>query len=228
MSGAYIVIGANQLGEIKFCEAFAGRQSADVRARELIGQTNTHQYPTIKVEQDNSIEWTYYKGALGSVTVHWKSIQIDSVAAAPNFWQNLQTSHPSVPVPVPVPSPTPAAGVIAPTLFDGAETIPGGFNSDNKPVFLDYVMDFPDDVKPTSDLSESQRWALVTAYTKKHPRFTVYIPGAGTFIQSSALPELKGKTDLGRQIVSTICNQLDDFRLSVRNIDQDFDCFIYS
>jgi len=77
--------------------------------------------------------------------------------------------------------------------------LPFGWTTNNKAFCLKDGVD-PYEMMPPTQLSEPKQWALITARVSKSPSFRVKT-SLGTFVQASALQELKKKTPVGEEIV---------------------------
>lgn len=84
-----------------------------------------------------------------------------------------------------------------------ADHLPAGWSyPDKKPVTIGQLK-AGQDCLMASELSEDQKWALVTARVSKRPKCLFLLPpyGNGLYSQTHALSELKNKTEVGRIIV---------------------------
>lgn len=101
---------------------------------------------------------------------------------------------------------------ILPPVDDPAEaSLPAGWDYDGNPVRMDTLKLDPECVKSTKELSPAQQWALVIARVSKRPHFS-WPTSFGTFVQFSALAELKNKTSIGMNIFHAELQFLDNFR----------------
>lgn len=91
-----------------------------------------------------------------------------------------------------------------PPPFDFMDrTLPAGWNLDDKAILLGQFLDDPDNVKdPLFELSEDQKWALVTARIRKSPNFAMIPEGLSGYIPSriDSLKAVEDRTDLGMKI----------------------------
>lgn len=224
MSGVYVVVASNNCGEVEVCEVFAGQQSATSCVQEISGSMFNH-YPAVEVMGDNSIRWTYVKTPERTVSIYWKAIKISHVSQEDvahivdqivGVKDTLTVRFSKV---IDEDGSVKASALVEDskqsainTEFLKSEQMPGGFDWFDKPVFSVTLFEDPENIKPTSELSDAQKWGLVTARVKKQPNFSLLIPFVGTFIQSSALEELKKKSVIGDQIVKMECDFLDSIR----------------
>lgn len=111
-----------------------------------------------------------------------------------NFYDNLNKAVP----PPPVVKDTPLL-----------HSLPAGWLLNGKPATMADLVNNPTAVKHTYELTESQRFALVTARVSKRPGFSMLLHGLGTFTQAPTLQDLKAKTTLGYEIVRQECEWLD-------------------
>lgn len=88
-------------------------------------------------------------------------------------------------------------------------SLPAGWMYGGKPATMADLFDDPYNVLPIYNLSEAQKWALVTSRVSKRPNFIEYLPATGNCNQSAALLELKNKTNIGKEIVLLECARLD-------------------
>lgn len=231
MSGVYVVVATNGKGEIEVCETFAGQQAAVSCVQEVSGNTFNH-YPNVEVMSDNSIRWNYVKTTDKVVSIYWKAIKISHVSQAQvidivnqafglkyeSISKDDETYLRGTPVPLTIQIPI----IIEPSDIDiqklisdefaRCDRMPGGFDWNDNPVLSAMLFEDPENVKPSSSLSDVQKMALVTARVKKLPNFSLLVPFVGTFIQSSALHELKANTTIGKQIIKMECDLLDRIR----------------
>jgi hypothetical protein len=212
MSGVYVVVSTRD-GEVEVCETYAGQQSAVSCVREISGDTFNH-YPVVEVDSDNSIQWKYVNNPHHTVSIYWKPIRVDHISksdvdnllghmfSAINDDGSIKASA-LISVPVVVANDTDELAKFTNEEFARSETMPGGFDWNDKPVFSVQLFEDPESVKPTEDLTQDQRWALVTARYKK------MFQG---FERDVVLLELKNKTALGQHSVDRECELLDRLR----------------
>jgi hypothetical protein len=94
------------------------------------------------------------------------------------------------------------------------ESLPAGWNWDNKPITMQDLYNDPFCIKPTSQLTKVQQWALTKARVSKRPNYSVLLP-LGTFVQSSALQVLGEPwthvTENGIEIIIQECQLIDNY-----------------
>ena len=104
---------------------------------------------------------------------------------------------------------TPAAPVSQQPKDDFFDlTLPGGFSLKDKALTMKEVSADPHNVKSIYELTEAQKWALVTSRISKRPSFLCYSPKNGTFSQYYALKELVKRSFAGQEIMELELAQL--------------------
>ncbi len=87
-------------------------------------------------------------------------------------------------------------------------TLPAGFSLKDKGLTMKDVSADPHNVKSIYELTEAQKWALVTSRVSKRPSFLCYSPNNGTFSQYYALKELVKRSFAGQEIMKLELTQL--------------------
>jgi len=149
---------------------------------------------------DGSTQWIVAANEYVLISVIEKDIQ----TSVPHFRGD---AHQTPPEPVaPIPS-------VAPVDDKNDPSLPAGWDHAGRPIRMDFLISNPEYVKPTWELTENQQWALAIARISKRPNYSLKLL-MGTFIQSSALQELKNRTVNGRCILVDECDFLDTVRES--------------
>lgn len=114
------------------------------------------------------------------------------------------------------------AAVVPPPPVDDAmdPKLPAGWAVDGTPVRMDTLISDAENIEHHYDLTTDQRFALAIARISKRPNFS-FLTDIGVLVQSSALGELKRKTEYGWQIMESEMEFLDQVRIS--NIVYDYD-----
>ena len=227
MGSVYTVISIKNGAELETLEVYAEVQHALGRAFALAHFASI-QHPEWMVHApieeatgpDGSLRWVFLDTSKNYVAIHYKPIMdaIPSRKDPLDVVKNFSTSDGYR-----IFKNTPAV-----TLVDGYHSmfhskplskddptdrsLPAGWGYDNKPVTMDTLLDYPYDVKSTKELTEAQKWALVTSRVRKRLGFSIFVPGTGIFVHRSTLKELEGKTALGADIVRLECEWLDRVR----------------
>src|SRR5579885_420429 len=190
MSNVYIVVSVKDGAELEVCEVYAGVQHALGRAfalAHLASITHPEWLVSSPKEEatgpDGSFRWVFLDTSRNYVAVHYKRIQdstptkdpLDPVrnfstldgyrifksAPTTTLFDGYQSSW--TPTPLPKDDPT-------------DRSLPAGWDYSNKPVTMDTLLDYPYDVKSTKELTDSQKWALVTSRIKKRLGFSMLVP----------------------------------------------------
>ena len=95
--------------------------------------------------------------------------------------------------------------------------LPAGWQHDGTPVKMDVLFNDPQSIKDQEDLTLDQQYALAIARIAKRPNYS-YTSDIGVFVQSSALQELKKRTDIGYEILESEMEFLWDLKREQLNI----------
>lgn len=99
------------------------------------------------------------------------------------------------------------------TIRNMGEDIPAGFSISNKPLTNLHMIKYPYQFKSAvSELTETQKWALITARVNKLSDYEIDMPGFGLMYKHNALAALKSKNEFGKIIVEVECEVLDVLR----------------
>jgi hypothetical protein len=228
MSSVYVVVSIKNGAELEVCETYAGVQHALGRAFALAHFASI-QHPEWMVHSpneeatgpDGSLRWVFLDTSHNYVAVHYKKI-LDAIPSKRDPLESIRALSTSdgyrlfnpVAQPIRIIDGYQSAFAPSPTPKDDPtdRSLPAGWTYGNKPATMAELLDYPYDVKSTKELTESQKWALVTSRVKKRLGFSLLVPGTGTFVHRSALKELEGKTALGTEIVRLECEWLDRVR----------------
>lgn len=190
----YIVVGTED-SDVKFCEAYAGVQSALGRAIQIssdfAGRGRIDLIDTSPKEEcllDGSTRWTFMDTNVHSVVV---------------IFRHIATALPSQRDPVSVQGLVKDNAPPPPPYNMEDRSLPVGWFYDGKPALMGDMQDHPYDVKdPVTDLTDNQKWALTIARVKKSPGYRQIPKGYSGFTadQAFALKELEGRTQTGQQI----------------------------
>jgi hypothetical protein len=217
MSYVYIVV-ATRGTAIENCEAYAGIQSALGRAFQLSSDnlvpdaTNQTDIPfTSPAEEqmaDGSVRWVFMDTDQRTVMINYRKIEEilpsvkDPASAAPAhpFVPYIQMEHeiwvnPSVTAPIHTQTPTAAADY---DLND--PTLPVGWKIDNLPALMSDMTNNALNIKDPLDLTEEQKWALVTVRLRKSPNWKGVAKGSASPIawhQKAALKQIEERTGIG-------------------------------
>lgn len=233
MGSVYVVVSIKNGAELEACEVYAGVQHALGRAFALAHFASI-QHPEWMIHApneeatgpDGSMRWVFLDTSKNYVAVHYKKIQ-DAIPSRKDPLEPLKNLNTldytldgyrifnrAAPQPPSIldgyqyifqPKPRPADDPLD-------RNLPAGWTYGNKPATMDELLDYPHDIRPTSELSESQKWALVTARIQKRMGFSMLVPGIGTFVRMTALHEIGLKTTIAQQIVNIECEWLDRLR----------------
>jgi hypothetical protein len=211
MSSVYIVVGTED-SDVKYCEAYAGVQSAlgraiqissDFAGRGRIDLIDTS--PEEEILLDGCIKWTFMDTNKHSVVVIFRRIAEAMLSQKdPSSAQGLTSN---------VVAPLDQPKVIPYDMED--KTLPAGWFYDGRPALMSDMQTSPWDVKdPVSDLTDNQKWALVIARVKKSPGYRQIPKGYSGFTadQAFALKELEGRTQTGQQILDAEIEMLQVLR----------------
>jgi hypothetical protein len=103
-----------------------------------------------------------------------------------------------------------------PPPFDFLDrTLPAGWDINNKPIAMGALLDNPGFVKDhLLDLSDAEKWALVTARIRKSPHFAVTPKGYSGYIPSrnDALKAVEDRSDLGTKVRDADLEKLHELR----------------
>lgn len=196
MSDIYIVIENSDNAAPDVCEVYSDKQQALGRASALAHFAAVHHSswdisPKEKVDVQGNQYWVFLNNSGFNrhyVAVYYKKVE-DKVTSK-------SFTIPTSPLPPPKDDP------MDPTL-------PAGWTYNGKPITMADLLEDPYNIKPTYDLSESQRYALVTSRIKKRPQFFLSIPSIFRGDQKAVLHELETKTNIGHEIVMLECVFLD-------------------
>lgn len=192
----YIVVGTED-SDVKFCEAYAGVQSALGRAIQIssdfAGRGRIDLIDTSPKEEhllDGSIRWTFMNTNVHSVVVILRHIATALPSSKdPSSVMGCATKDVAPPPPPP---------------YDMEDaTLPAGWFYTGKPALMSDMKANPFDIKdPLLDLTDNEKWALVIARVKKSPGYRQIPKGYSGFTadQAFALKELEGHTQTGQQI----------------------------
>lgn len=192
MSQVYIVMSIGN-SQLIFCEVYDNLNSALNKAKEIVGELNENldllvirnPDPTEQKMTDGSTKWCLLNLQSKSVFVLSKEI----------------TSSNAV-------NDTDPAKVSA--LDDPYHnSLPAGWNYNNKPITMEYLSKFPYDVKPYATLTDAQKWALTKARVTKRPYYSFIANIFGKVHQLKALQEINAKSYLGELISSNEINVLE-------------------
>ena len=128
--------------------------------------------------------------------------------ALPHFRGDHANSIPEPPV-VATPSPPPDD--------PREQSLPAGWDYSGKPIRMDVLLNNPESVEAHFDLTTDQQFALAIARVSKRPHF-FFLTDIGVLVQSSALYELKNRTEYGWQIKDHEMEYLDSLR-EIEDID---------
>ena len=237
MGNVYVVVSIKNGAELEACEVYAGVQHALGRAFAL-AHFASMLHPEWLVSSpreeatgpDGSLRWVFLDTSRNYVAVHYKKIQDSMPAKNPlEPLKNLGDytldgyrlfNRTAQPVTINdgyqssfTPTPTPKDDPTDPTL-------PAGWFYNGKPATMADLMDYPYDVRPTNELTEAQKWALVTSRVKKRLGFSMLVPGVGTFVHRSALHDLDTKSAWGAEIVRIECEWLDRVRQDQIDVEE--------
>jgi len=99
-------------------------------------------------------------------------------------------------------------------------TLPAGWTHDGTPIRMDMLIGDANNIKCMNDLNVDQQFALTIARVSKRPNFS-YPTDIGVLIQSSALSELKRRTNYGYDIMEYEMEFLENIRNTNIVIDID-------
>lgn len=105
----------------------------------------------------------------------------------------------------------------SPTIKDNPleDSLPGGFDWNDKALFIRDIRAHSIDVKDIYNLTEEQKWALIYSRVLKRPNFLIR-PKAGLYSQKYALEELKERSSTGLEIRNLQLNELQSFYDSLK------------
>jgi hypothetical protein len=93
-----------------------------------------------------------------------------------------------------------------------ANSLPVGWNLGNKPITIQDLKNYPDDIKDFSDCSENQLFGLIIARINKRPNYVCHLDNAFfTYSKDRVLTELKTQSQLGWQIRDFELEALENF-----------------
>lgn len=193
MGAVYMVVGTEEQ-EVKYCEAYAGVQSALGRAiqisSDLAGRGRIDLIDTSPQEEklsDGSVRWVFMDTNKHMVMVLFRHISA-SLPSARDGVSMVNTPPPPPPLPV----------------YDIEDSnLPVGWFYNGKPALMADMKSHPHDIKDQlNDLTDNEKWALVIARVKKSPGYQQIPKGYSGFTadQSFALQALEGRTQTGQQI----------------------------
>lgn len=193
MSEVYIVMSLNN-SQLAWCEVYDSLTPALNKAKEIVGEMNENSdllvvrnpNPTEHKMPDGSTKWCLLNVHAKSVFVINKQVtSCNSSTTDPAKESSLDDPYHSA--------------------------LPAGWDYNNKPITMEYLLKFPYDVKPYSTLTEAQKWALSKARIAKRPHYTFVPNNVGKVYQLSALKEINNKSYLGELISSNEINVLEAY-----------------
>jgi hypothetical protein len=217
----YVVV-AREHDEIRVCEAYAGATHALGRAFQIAsdfaGPSRTDLWtaaPGEEVSPDCSVRWVFMDTNKHSVVVFYRpTIETsipsakDAIATTPPMTigdvikqkLSLAASAPIHHIPLPfqplvLTLPTPAP---KPPYDFLDRSLPAGWKYDGKPALMSDLLDNPDLVQDPLNLSDAQKWALVTARVAKSPGWRGIPKGSPiAWFHRDSLRQLKDKSGIG-------------------------------
>jgi hypothetical protein len=213
MSHVYIVV-ATRDSEIENCEAFAGVQSALGRAFQLAsdksGRGRTDLFnpsPSEESMSDGSVRWVFMNTNKQSVTVTFRKIEDsllsskDPLSAVPPHSAIVGGSQNIAVVPSAWVQPIVSSSPIHKRPYDFMDrSLPAGWTVEGKPTLMGDMLDNPNDTEDPANLSEDQKWALVTVRVKKSPLYHSAPINGYTYFHEEALDQLDEQSMVGEQI----------------------------
>lgn len=201
----YVVV-AREHDDIRVCEAYAGATHALGRAFQLAsdfaGPARTDLWtaaPNEEPSPDCSVRWVFMDTNKHSVVVFYRPTIETSIPSAKDA---INLVPPTVP-PIHQPSSTgfagmPGATVVRPVYDFLDRNLPAGWRHDGKPALMSDLIDNPLDVQDPSNLSDPQKWALVTARVAKSPGWKGIPKGSPiAWFHRDTLRQLKDKSGIG-------------------------------
>lgn len=221
----YIVVSTKE-SEIEFCEAYAGANAAMGRAAQLAfdkaGRGHADLVDTSPKEEllsDCSTRWMFMNTNKQSVQVIFRKIEVALPAHNAN-------ATPPAPIPSvspllfgmvaiapPAPKivddpwvdrgfgalPPPPPPIHVPTAYDFRDrSLPVGWKQDGTPALMGDLLDSPYDVQDPANLTDAQKWALVTVRVSKSPGWKGIPKGSPiAWFSRDALVQIKNKSAIG-------------------------------
>ena len=220
MSGAYIVLVIDDNVEIRECETYPGFESASKKAIEFAYENHCVFVDDNPQEIDGC--WNFVNGNDLRVCVLFRQMN-DVPKPIPNnnsgvYMSSWQYGGAITTQVNPV--------IIKPMDYPMEDTLPAGFSLTDKPLTIADLIADPYQVKHTRDLTDNQKWALITARIRKRPNFlmNVGIFGVGYVSQSEALDYLKAKDQAGLIIRDHELKMLDEILEQELNKNAAYDC----
>lgn len=211
MSHIYAVV-ATKDSDIETCEVFSGVQLALGRAFQLasnkagLGRTDLFDAaPAEETLPDGTLRWVFMDTNRQSVVVFYRPIA-DSLLSQkdPN---SVVLNIPPVRIGMGIVNPRDVAVTVTNSpgiIIDFLDPrLPVGWKFDGTPAFMSDMEERPSEVKdPLNDLTDAQKWALVTARIRKnHNWFGTPKGHSGTAVyRHQAIKEVLDKTALGQSL----------------------------
>ena len=225
MSAVYIVLCIHD-GNIEICETYPGFQKASERAIEIaqpLVDEDSELFELDRIPKEINCCWTFFQSYEYNVSVLFRKIYTDkkdlnyqnSTGIYFSSWQYSAVLDNTSPVPI-----------IKPMDYPMQDDLPGGFSLDDKPIIMSELINDPHNVKKSIDLTDNQKWAIVTARIRKRPYFRVNVGvyGVGYAYQDDALKHLKDKTMAGLIIRDYELKFLDEIIDQEINKNKSYDC----
>lgn len=204
MSHVYVVV-ATRDSEIEACETFDGVRAALGRGFQLAadrsGRGRTDLFipdPGEKTWPDGSVRWVFMNTNQQSVVVIYRKIEEAMLSSK----DPLSAANMSLPKHIDMIGPLPIQPPPPPVYDFMDPDLPVGWFQDGKPAFMKDMVTNPFDVVDPLDLTENQKWALVTVRARKRGGFKVVPRGYNGYHadQITALKELGRRLQLGLDI----------------------------
>lgn len=241
MSGVYVVTGVDTVSGLFVTEACAGFQKASERALIISKLILGNRYDKKIIEKpaqedtENGPQWFFVseydtfvvvsflnvQGSQPAVTSPNASIQ-DGYGFSFNFpaiqstimgFGDLNQPKASAPLPVPVAPPAPIPATAEEIIKSMGLNVPAGFSISNKPMTNDDLLKYPYQLKSSSELTEAQKWALVSARLRKMSgTYWVKMDAMLELDAKTALSHLEPKTTFATKIRDSVLNDIDLLR----------------
>lgn len=201
----YVVV-AREHDDIRVCEAYAGATHALGRAFQIAsdfaGPGRTDLWTAAPEEEkspDCSVRWEFMDTNKHSVVVFYRP-QIET--SIPSAKDAISMAPPATPGFNQASSIGFAgmvgAAVVRPVYDFLDRALPAGWTLDGKPALMSDLVDNPLDIQDPNNLTDAQKWALVTARVSKSPGWKGIPKGSPiAWFHRDALRQLKDKSGIG-------------------------------